>query len=144
LVAVALLILAVMAGAGAYQVHRGQPLMEATKWLGFGAMTAVAFGQVVHANPQWRRHPQFRVFLGVFLLVHCAVSITILQRVGQFHAFVWATLIGAVSIVVNFSVAWLLEKETSVSRRALKNGVPASASWASMPPRGPIRRLYYM
>ena len=59
------------------------------KWLGFGVVTALVFGDTIRTNRcQWRNQ-RFWFFLGVFFAAQCGLGISLLSTVTKVPAIYW-------------------------------------------------------
>jgi hypothetical protein len=59
------------------------------KWLGFGVVTALVFGDTIRTSlHHWRRR-RFWVLLGIFFAVQCGLSIPLLWTVTKVPAIYW-------------------------------------------------------
>jgi hypothetical protein len=83
---------------GVYAVHQGrlgQTSGLPLKWLGFGIMTALVFGNAIrHSEPFWRSR-RFWGLLAVFSILHFGFGFVVLLRLRQVGLieFLVATLI---------------------------------------------------
>jgi hypothetical protein len=59
------------------------------KWLGFGIVTALVFGDTIRTNRRQWRSRRFWLFLGVFFAVQCGLGIPLLSTVTKVPAIYW-------------------------------------------------------
>ena len=59
------------------------------KWLGFGIVTALVFGDTIRVNRRHWRSQRFWSLLGIFFAVQCALGVPLLSAITKVPAIYW-------------------------------------------------------
>jgi len=63
------------------------------KWLGFGIVTALVFGDTIRANRRHWKSRRFWWLLAVFFAVQCAIGIPVLWAATKVPAIYWGAIL---------------------------------------------------
>ena len=70
------------------------------KWLGFGGITAIVFGNAIRSCRRLWGRRKFWVLLGLFFAVHCGLGVVLLMRVATAPWALYAVLAGPEYVVL--------------------------------------------